>query len=688
MRLKLTALRHAATALGIALIAACNDATGPRPSVTVAVLTQGAPAYTADSAGQQLILCEVALQARNGGQESAGWMDATFAFYAINDSRTPFAIDTIPADTIRSSWGADSIGRNSDETARWVVIGDIPFTLKMRFAYGWAKGSVASSEVSVSCKPPTPPGPPPTITTLRDQVDTAPEPSDTLHVSYAANSPVGLWQSLIQVTGACDVTALVPENLQHAVTHDVAVPLPAACSLGTPVHVTATAVDLSLQQASRSLTLPALVDHRPPRLAPWVSTPYNNLARLPGFTGYLFTDDAMTVLVNAIDNHALHGVYWEVVPTGLRDSILVNDSALSQAVTIRAQAGWSGAIQLRLYAKDALGNVSDTVSSGAIQVGPTVGPSPTLTSIPGDIGDVAFDAKRGVIYLLQANSYKITVFSPTSLTVLRIIPLTDYAPGFDLSPSGDSIVMVLKNSQAIGIVDLTRASPALQTVPLASLDSSYKLLNIRVASTGRALIATQNVHVDSGGVKRLYTYDLASGTLRVRLDAPALGYEAAGTLERSGDGRVIVVNGEAGAFLRYDAASDTFEPALTARIPDRRPSIDSTGARVAVSGDLYDASLHYLFTVGAAQSGAGPDAISSNGQTHYMALAPTYVQGIYVSPGIVRSHASDGSMIDHIPVVMLITLVRVSPDGARLAAVESYNYGTARISLINLPQLH
>ena len=244
--------------------------------------------------------------------------------------------------------------------------------------------------------------------------------------------------------------------------------------------------------------------------------------------------------------------------------------------------------------------------------------------------------------------------------------------------------MALRNAQAIGIVDLTQASPTLQTIPLPSLDSSYKLLNIRVASTGRALMATQNVAL--GGGTRLYTYDLASGTLRLRLDAPVLDYATA--LERSGDGRVIVVNGAAGAFVRYDATSDTFEPALTARIPDQRPSIDSTGAHVAVSGDLYDASLQYLLTVGVARSGPGPDALSPDGHTYYMSLAPTYVQGNYVSPGIVRSRVSDGSMIDRISVIMLTTLVRLSPDGSMLVAVESYNNEPARISLINLAQLH
>ena len=119
-------------------------------------------------------------------------------------------------------------------------------------------------------------------------------------------------------------------------------------------------------------------------------------------------------------------------------------------------------------------------------------------------------------------------------------------------------------------------------------------LDVRVAATGQALIAAQ--HQVVGGVTRLYTYALGSGALRLRLDAPELGY---------------------------------------------------------------------------------------NFPTHYHAIAPTNA-GL----GIVRSRASDGAIFDHIPVPMLITLLRVSPDGSTLVAVESYSYGPARIGLVNLRQLH
>jgi len=673
-----------ATGAFATLVASCKDSTGPRPAVTVTVASLAGPSYSADSAGQQLIQCDVTLQARNPGSQGATWMTATFAFYAPDGSTSAFAVDTVPAETVGSSWGAPSIGPGATQTARWSVEGSIPFVLKIRFSYQMGGGAADASVVSVTCEPSARPGPPPTITMLQYQPYTSLQPGDTLHLSYAATSPVGLWETLIHLTGACDTTLRVPEQVKLAVAHDVALVMPAACRLGVPISVTAASYDVRLQETSRSLTLPALVDHRSPVLSANVSTPYSAWAQAASFLGYLFTGDAIEVNVTATDNHALHRIYWEVRPVGLRDSLLVSGPDAFRTITIPSRASWTGPIRLVLYAKDESGNVSDTIATaaGAIEVAPNVGPTPTLASIPGDITDVAFDAKRNVIYLLQSNSYKIAVFSPATLTVVRTIALPDNAPAFDLSPSGDSIITVLMNSKAIGVVDLTQASPALTTVPLTDLASTYRLLNVRVASTGRVLFVAQHTAVDSAS-KRLYSYDLAGGVLRLRLDTPDLGYESSGPLERSTDGTVVVVNGEAGAFLRYDAATDRFEPAQTARVQDTRPSVDATGAHIAVSGDLYDRSLQYLLTVRAAMSGEGPAAISSDGQTHYLAIAPTYTQ-----LGIVRSRVSDGSIVDHIPAPLLITMLRVSPDGSTLVVVESYNFGPARIGLVNLLQLH
>jgi hypothetical protein len=665
------------------LVASCRDATGPELGVIVTVTSLTGPSYSADATGRATVQCDLALQARDAGSRRASWLDATFAFYAPGDSTRAIAVDTVPAQTIRYSWGADSIGPDSTRTARWRLSATFPFDLKIRFTYRLAGGGLDSSGVAVLCAPSTMPGAAPTITTLRYRPFTSLQPGDTLYLSFSATSPLGLWQSFLRLTGACDTTLMFAEQLQLAISHVVALAMPATCALGVPIGVTASSFDVRLQGASQSLTLPGLVDQTPPVVSSvGAATLYSPYAPLATFTGYLFTGDGLGLGITVTDNHALHAIYWELQPAGFRDSVLVDGPAAYRGVTIPMQAGWAGALQLRLWARDQSGNVSDTTVSapGAIQAFPTVGPTPTLTSVPGDITDVAFDAKRGVIYLLQSNSYKIAVFSPTSLTVLRTIAMTDYASAFDLTPSGDSIITVLMNSQALGVVDLTQASPVLQAVPLAGLDAT-RLLDVRVTSTGQALFVAQHVNL-GGGSPDLYTYALATGTLRPRLETPALGAYTPGLIERSIDRSVVVVNGGASGFLRYDAATDAFSPGQTARIMDNRPSIDATGAHIAVWGDLYSSSLQYVRTTRAALNGEGPSAISPDGQTHYMAIAP-----MYSDLGIVRSRVSDGSIIDHIAAPMIVTLLRASSDGATLVAVESYNNGPARIGIINLAQL-
>src|SRR5438067_3830341 len=318
--------------LVVVLASSCRDATAPELGITVAVASLTGPSYFADSLGVQHVRCDLTLEARNYGTQSAAWMDATVAFYTANDSTKGFALDTVPAETNRSSWGAASIVPNVPQTAHWWLTGTVPFSVKIRFAYQTFSAPGNSNVVSASCEPLIAAGPPPTITTLRSQPDTLLEPGDTLHLTYDATITLGLWQSVIRVTGACDTTLRLPEHVQYAVAHEVALVMPAACSLGVPVSVSATAFDVRLQETSRLLTLPPLVDHKAPVLSGAVRTPYSSWASASGFAGYLFTGDAIALNVTATDNHALHGIYWEIQPAGLRDSVLLSGSTAVRSV--------------------------------------------------------------------------------------------------------------------------------------------------------------------------------------------------------------------------------------------------------------------------------------------------------------------------------------------------------------------
>lgn len=667
----------AAAALAGALLASCQDATGPRLGVIVTVSQLVGPTYSADSTGQQRLECGLYLEARSRARSRAGWLDATLAFYAADDSTQVLSTSTVAAADVRTSWGADSIDAGASETAHWRLTSSAPFSMRMLFRYRPAGGPVDSTAVRVSCSPPLGSGPPPTIVTLRAGQTAPLEPGDTLALTYVATSAVGLWQSLIHLGGPCDTVLMLPEQLRLTASHSVSIVLPAACALGVPLVVTAAAFDTRLQSAQQTLTLSGLVDHTPPALSAWIGTPYAGSVPVASLGGYLFAGDVITVTVSATDNHALQSIDWQAQPVGFRDSLPASGPVASRYFTFQIPSAWVGPVEWRFDARDASGNVSDTAASPAAgtEVFPTVGPAPTPTYVLEEVTDAAFDEKRGVIYLLESNAYKIAVLSPASRSVVRTIALTDYAPAIDLSPGGDSLVTVLMNSRALGVVDLTQAAPALQAVALPGLDTStWRLLDIRVAATGRAVLAVQ--HAVVGGETRLYTYDLATGAMRLRSEVPALASNFPGQLGRSVNGTVIVENDGAAALVRYDAVADAFGPVHATHLVGR-PSLDSTGAHVAVVGELYDASLQYLRSV---RPAVGLGVISPDGRTHYGPIAS------WAPLGLVRSRVVDGSIIDRIAAPNLVSLLRVSPDGSTLLVVGYMSAGSPA-GVIDLHQL-
>ena len=671
-----------------ALSASCREATTkPELGVTVGVAQLVGPTLLADSIGRQLIECDPTLVARDGNSRRALWDGATFSFYAAGDSTTVLASQSVPAETVQESWGDYWIYPDSVATARWRITAGIPYRVKMEYYYQLDGGWSDSTSVSVTCAPSVTPGAPPVITNLQVRPDTAVGPGDTLSISYAATSTTGLWQSVIQLSGACDTTLLFAEEMRASADRLVTVVVPAACRLGYSLTVTAYAYDAALQSAVEAVYLGALVDRRRPVVSGTVTTPntYGTWASLAAFNGYILSSNVLSMNVTASDNHLLHAAYWDLQPAGFRDSLPLNLPSIGAwTVTLTAKNAWAGPQQLRLWATDASGNVSDTAETapGALDVVPMVGPAPNLIDLPDVVADVLFDSKRGVYYLLENDAYKIAVFSPASGTVVDSIAMTDYASTIDLSPSGDSIVTVLMNSGALGIVDLTQPTPALAAVPLPGLDSGFRLLDVKVAATGTAVLAAQHIWSTPSPCTGtcLYTYSLGAGTGRFRLDAPVLAMYTTGFMARSGDGSSIVINADSGKFLRYDAATDAFGPPHASRLPGMHPSVDSTGAHVVVGGDLYDGSLQFVRTMRAALANDGLGAISADGQTHYLSEGPDWVV-----QGIIRSRVSDGGIVDHMPLPLLITLLRASPDGSTLVAVEGRVPSV--IAVINLGQL-
>ncbi len=677
------ALAHALAAVAVALIAAsvasCSSATAPAtPSRTLSVTlaSSSAPAYSADAQGRQLVACDATFQAHNTGTDTETWIDAVFVFYTPNDTITPITQQIVPTTDVQQAWGKQYLGAGATEVSSWHLTASVPFLVKTHFHVSLPTQGQDSSTVRLACEPPKTSGPPPTITAFEITGDTAREPSDTLHLWYTVTSSVGLWESTIQFTGPCTLTRQYPENRSRAITRTIDLPLPPSCTLGTPATVTASAVDAGNQTTTTSFTLPALVDDRPPRIKVAIGVE-GVAAAADSFSWYAFVGDTVAVSATVDDNHLIHGIYWAVDPVAYRDSLLVGGpTADPWTQLIPIPASWVGSVSMWGYATDESGNVSDTVAtaSGALEVDSTLALAPTTEVIPGGAIDAAFDQKRGVLYVLQSHPDDIAVFSLTTHTVLQTLALPDYVPAFDLTQSGDSIVLVLRNHAKLGIVDLTASTLALDTVSLPGVDSTQELLNVKVASTGTALITTYYPPTNLG---RIYGYDLTTGAGSFRTDAPPIGAPIWTRLERSGDGTMMVVNGATNGFARYDALTDAFETPQAARSDTAPPAIDATGATVVAGGDVYDGSLQYVRSFRVAVRQAGPSALSPDGSTDYMAIAG----------GIVRSRVSDGRIMDRIRVGGIpIEVLRISPDGTALVAVANYG-DQAGICLIDLTRL-
>ena len=663
-------------ALGTVFVASCSNATGPAAGgISVGVLSVAAPSYYTNAAGQPFITCDAKLEAHNTGSTSERWVNVVLTFLNPSDTANAFATETLDPG---ASWGSSSIGPDSAEIAEWHFTATAPFHLRMQFHVQSAGGAPDSGTTTLGCGPTGSSGPAPTITTLHVLGDTLLQPGDTLHVSYTATSTVGLWETALEISGPCDTTVSFADMLKPRASHDVRIPLPAACTLDSAVTVTAGALDVLYQYGSGRTTLPHLVDHTPPTVSAIVRSPYQDWEPIASTADYLFAGDSIGIEISAADNNAIRGAYWDLEPVGASDSLILTQVASgSWSASIPVQPSWPDTLQLRAYVRDVAGNVSDTASTTAdgIVVYPTWATTANRTTVAGAIGDMVFDEPRGLLCVLQPNAHDIAIVSLASGVVTGTVPTPDYVPGFDLSPSGDSIITVLQNMAELGVVDLTQASPTLTTVALPGLDSAYNLLNVKVASNGEALIATQNIY---SGVKRLYSYDLGTGTGRLRMDGPDLSDTASGAMARSDDGSTIVVNGFSNGFARYDAATDSFETPHTARVQNSDPVIDASGDAVIVAGDVYDASLQYVRTVQAPPADAEPTALSPDGQTYYAVIGPNWVQR-----GIVRSRVSDGTILDRIQLPTPISLIRASPDGTALAVVSN-----GLIAIVELSQLH
>ncbi|PYP60221.1 MAG: hypothetical protein DMD44_02950 [Gemmatimonadetes bacterium] len=519
--------------------------------------------------------------------------------------------------------------------------------------------------------------PPPVITALSVEPPTSPvQPGDLLKLDYSATSGVGLWKTTIALSGPCTARWIFGEGLQQSVQRVVSVPIPFSCRLGVPLTLSANTVDAAAQGVSRNVVPGiSLVDVTPPTVEPMLFPPPAGSATNL-FAGEYFVGDSLNFMFIASDNVALRTLVWEVMPAGFRDSLRVSGRSAIPRPTIPIQPDWIGPIQLRAYARDSVGLVSDTFVSplDSLRVHPTLTRPTTAAAVEGEIAELAIDQRRGVIYLAQGYQRRLAVLSTASMTVSATLALPAASADLDLTASGDSLVVALPSLRALGVIDLRQSPLAVALLPLTVLDTTIDQWpsSVRVAANGKALVLLEG---SSPSAFTLIEVDLATQVQRLRTDAGDGGNVGVAALERSFDHSTVVLRGNPTLFQRYDASSDAFGP-LHSVASIGTISVDGTGQHVALGADVYDATLGFLRRMDSPFVGWVPTAVSADGQYLYQGVARY---------GIVRSRVSDGVMLDRsLGPVFTGGLVRMSPDGTMLVIVDSNCCGTSHIAVMDL----
>jgi hypothetical protein len=651
-----------AIACALLAVAACSDATAPdkQPTtVAVGVASLDGPHYSETPEHNPVVTCGVDLRAVATGRGNATWRGATLRFYIGPNHQTLLDTAVFNGDEIGPSWSEDgTIAAGDTQLTHWDLGAGIPFSATFEYRYESTKG-VQKTTTTMECgNLVAADAPAPVVSSISATPPSGELPAGApLTVSYVVDAPGGAWRTQVVLSGPCDVVMTFNEKLETRLTRTVAVPIPGSCALGAPVTVTVYALDALAQLGTGSAQIPViLTDRQAPSIFAWFGD-----GAAGNFHGDYYGGDSIRVALQANDNHGVSALIWEVLPFGGRDSLLVSGLGAGDYVWVHLRPEWNGAFQLRFSARDAIGLMSPAVVTGldSARVHPVANYPTRTVTIPDEVDAMVHDARRNMLYLAQANRSAITMLSLATMQVVGTIPLDAPPTDLDITPGGDSLIVVVSGKLALDVVDLRGAAPQLSAFALPWLDSAtvQRPYNVRVGSNGRAYLTVRGT---ASSANRLVELDLASGSVRTLTQAGDNGDTGAGLLERSFDRSVLVLNaGSATCFQRYDIASDSFGRCAAGRGFYPRPVADETGARIAVGLDVYDASMNLLpKTHGDLVQGYPPGTIlSPDGSTLFAAIP---------EQGYIRLRASDSEVIERFGVKLYSSLRAISRDGTML----------------------
>lgn len=612
-------------------------------------------------------------------------------------------------------------------TQRYVLPSNAVGTLRLTAVAGspGRTDSAAASLVSADSAPPQ-----------TDSARAAPSPRhDTVRVILAVSDNAGIAAVVVRFSGTfalIDSTQLMyPRRTLYTALYAV----PADADLTRPLAVVVDVWDVGGQRAHAEVNLFHLGDplwpsdpppgeppppqDQPPRDdglppiapgAPLLSSHLIAPGGLPavhfGAASYL-PGDLVTVRLEAYDDVRLARMGYRIgAPVNLADSVDVDAATAVATRTFIVLPAWRGVAPVTFFAVDADGHRTE------VEVAPmsvyTVVPRPMRgVEVPGgavstsDVGisvsDAVFDAKRHVVYLAQPDSNRVLVLSTTTMTFGEPIAVPRAPMGVDLTPSGDTLVIALRRTHALGVVDLTSAARVVDTlhvaveytmVPSSPGPTSEGPGQVRVTARGEAFI---RFNFDGSGSAPLWLYDLGARRQRHRRDGGFNGFFSDnGTIAASGDRSRIVLFQDclictANIGQIYNAATDAFGPRInTTQTHGASVSLDRRGERVLIASSLFDRNLRFLRTFAPPGFDIGfkrmhsvtPTAIAADGDLSYISTR----DGAYY---LVRT--ADGGVLEKVLLPATTKRLLIVEDGSGLLSIGLTSDATrTRADLVDL----
>lgn len=666
--------------------AGCRDTSAPNNKplvVTVSIDATSQPTIT-DTPNGPVIRCQFSLLAQGTGVGTATWGGATTFWFFGKDRSTPLDTTTNGSSEVQGAFGNETITGGETQHGSWYLYAGAPFDATLGFAYNSitnGQTSVASTHITCGQKAQdavVPSVPQITLPSTSGEL----EIGDTVSVTYHETGTSGIWLSVIDATGSFISEQVVGEHMASTVDRTVKFIVPIDVNPGVPLTISVRGFNSALQGAGKSLeTQLKYVDRIPPTISQASVVGYNSL------TGQFAVGDTIALYATATDDRALGWLVYELgAPANIRDSVAANPSTASQGwvVKLAVRPEWVGSPIVSMYARDASGLTSQTVSSqpDSVRFYPIVShatTAPLTLSSQNYTSDMVYDAKRDLMYIGVYTENRIQVLSPSTMTLRAPIVLPGMPMEMDLSLSGDSLLVAVPSANAVAVVDLTDPSAAPSTIRLSVLDTTalspgvtVQPSGLRISANGKMFVMMTNM---TAAGDQTVEVDLATGAQKIRTDARKLSTWSSywpQFMGRNTDRSRIYVLG-INCWSWYVATTDAFTPCIGGISTDYMGmTFNATDTRMTRGSYVLDADTHTLW-------GAGP----INHVVPYAALSPDGAS-VYLGAGqgITMMRFADTTMLERIAIPLTAERLFVAPSGAWVLAFQ--NTSGARVTRVDL----